>query len=69
MIAPWKKDGLVEIRKEPAASAPLAARLGPRVVTRVHTCNKQWCKVSGKGFEGYVDQKSLWGVYPDERIK
>jgi SH3-like domain-containing protein len=28
-----------------------------------------WCKVTVGDAKGYVEQKKLWGVYPDETIK
>ncbi len=68
MVAPWKKKGLIGIFKKPSANAPLAARIGPKVVAKVQNCNRVWCRISGKGYEGYIQQKSLWGVYPNEKL-
>ena len=69
MVAPWKNDALIEVRQEPSNAAPLVARLGPRVVARVRNCDKEWCRISGDNFDGYITQKALWGVYPNESIK
>jgi SH3-like domain-containing protein len=38
------------------------------VVADVEQCTGTWCLVSGKGFEGWIEQERLWGVYPDEEI-
>lgn len=69
MVAPWQKRGLIGLHKEASESSPLVARLEPRVVAKVQSCNKVWCHISGKGFEGFVRQKAVWGVYPNETLK
>ncbi len=68
LISPWNKDGLIDVRAKPGADAPLAARLEPRVVAQVRKCDQIWCRVSSKEFDGYIAQKELWGVYPDEKL-
>ncbi len=69
MIAPWKKEGLLTLHKEAQADSPAVAKIGPRVVAKVRACNKDWCRISGSGFDGYITQKALWGVYPNENVK
>ncbi|MCC2096143.1 MAG: hypothetical protein KDJ29_04595 [Hyphomicrobiales bacterium] len=69
MVAPWQKKGLIELHKEASEDSALVARIEPRVVAKVRSCNKVWCRISGKGFDGYVRQKTIWGVYPDETLK
>lgn len=39
------------------------------VVADIHECDGAWCLVSVDRYRGYVAQKKLWGVYPDEIIK
>jgi len=34
----------------------------------VKRCNGSWCLVAGQGFDGWVGQQLLWGVYPNEKI-
>ena len=68
LVSPWNKVGLIEVRAKPGAGAPLAARLEPRVVAQVRKCDQIWCRVSSKDFDGYIAQKELWGVYPDEKL-
>lgn len=68
IVAPWSKDGLVELRTRPSPDSTLAARLEPRVIARVRQCDKNWCRITGREFDGYVPQKSLWGVYPNEML-
>ena len=69
MVAPWQKKGVIDLHKEPSPSSPLVARIEPRVVAKVQSCDKVWCRISGKGFDGFVRQKAIWGVYPDEKLK
>ena len=54
-----------------SSGAAVRAQLSPRVLMQVKTCDGRWCEVSlpRNGVEGYVDQSSLWGVYPGERFK
>ena len=68
LVSPWHKDGLIEVRARPDSAAPVAARLEPRVVAQVRKCDHHWCRISGKEFDGFVAQKELWGVYPNERL-
>jgi SH3-like domain-containing protein len=35
----------------------------------VKRCGAGWCYVSGRGFEGWVQQVRLWGVYPNEKVE
>ena len=66
LVTPWEKDGTTPLRVEPRSDARVTAELGPNVLARVEECSKGWCNVSGKEFEGYIDQTRLFGVYPDE---
>jgi len=68
MVKPWQKDGLIEVREKPNGTAAVAARLEPRVVASVRKCDQNWCRISSPDFDGYVPQKELWGVYPDEKL-
>ena len=47
----------------------LAARLQAGVVVQVKKCTSNWCHVSGNGFDGWIEQQRLWGVYADERVE
>lgn len=45
------------------------AMLEPGVVASVRRCDGRWCRLAGPGFDGFVDQNQLWGVYPNEKIE
>jgi SH3-like domain-containing protein len=48
--------------------ADAIARLQAGVLGSVRACDGSWCRVSGEGFDGYVEQQNLWGVYPSEKF-
>jgi len=66
LVRPWREDELVEARSGPEATSPITARLEPMVIARVDACEREWCDVRGRGWQGYVRKEELWGVYPDE---
>ena len=68
LVAPWKKDVFLPLRSGPADSSRLAANLQPGVLANVKRCDGTWCRVFGEGFDGYILQTNLWGVYPDEHV-
>ena len=41
----------------------------PACSAAVKRCNGTWCRYRGDGFDGWVAQERLWGVYPDEKIE
>ena len=62
------KDDLAAIYDTPSASSAVAARLQAGVVAQVKRCNNGWCRVIGTGFDGWIEQQRLWGVYVDEKV-
>src|SRR4051794_5254694 len=54
-------------RAEPGSA--VAARLQAGVVTQVKKCTNGWCRVTGNGFDGWIEQQRLWGVYADEKVE
>lgn len=67
-VAPWSKDPSFPLHSGPSDNAGVVARLQPRVLAQVDACDGQWCKITGKGFEGWMEQDKLWGVYPGEQF-
>jgi SH3-like domain-containing protein len=53
-------------RADPASA--VAARLQAGVVAQVKHCAAGWCRVAGDGFDGWIEQQRLWGVYADEKV-
>lgn len=62
------KTDLAPLYAEPNATSAMTARLQVGVLAAVKHCSGGWCEISGKGFEGWIAQTDLWGVYPDEKI-
>jgi SH3-like domain-containing protein len=46
----------------------MVAQLEPGVVASVRRCTGTWCQISGSGFDGWIAQERLWGVYPNETL-
>jgi SH3-like domain-containing protein len=69
LVAPWKK-GVDSILYSKASSKSVpVAKLQSNVIASVRACDGSWCHISGEGFDGYVEQSNLWGVYPNEKIE
>jgi SH3-like domain-containing protein len=51
-----------------AEAGTVVARLQPGVLGQVRRCTGTWCRIVGEGFDGWIEQDRLWGVYPNERI-
>jgi SH3-like domain-containing protein len=67
LVAPWEKEGKShDLRAEPTDSAAVVARLQPGVQATAPECGDGWCRLRGQGFSGWIQQDTLWGVYPDE---
>ena len=70
LVIPWKKDGAaVSLFAKPSDDTSPVARLEPNVLANVRSCDKTWCRVNGSGFDGFIRQSNLWGVYPNEVIE
>lgn len=67
LVAPWRKGEVVPLMTQPGGGG-VAANLQSGLVVNVRRCDRAWCRVSGREFDGFVDQKMLWGVYADERV-
>ena len=68
LVAPWKKGDVFTLYATPSKHATPVAKLQSGVIASIKSCDGHWCHVSGEGFEGYIRQTSLWGVYPNEKI-
>jgi SH3-like domain-containing protein len=66
---PKQKDELLSLHAGADTKADVTARLQPGVVGQVKKCNGGWCRITGNGFDGWVQQERLWGVYPNEKVE
>lgn len=62
------KDDLAPIYESASREASVAAKLQAGVVAQVKKCVGNWCRVIGQGFDGWIEQQRLWGVYVDEKV-
>jgi SH3-like domain-containing protein len=63
-----RKDDLASIYDSPDPTSAVAARLQAGVIAQVKHCATNWCRISGDGFDGWIEQQRLWGVYADEKV-
>jgi SH3-like domain-containing protein len=62
------KDDLAAIYDRADQGSAVAARLQAGVVATVKKCMAGWCHINGNGFDGWIEQERLWGVYSDEQV-
>jgi SH3-like domain-containing protein len=63
------KDMLVPVHEKTDGDSTVLAKLEPGVLGAVKRCNDGWCRISGKGYDGWIQQVRLWGVYPNEKVE
>jgi SH3-like domain-containing protein len=68
LVAAKQQDELVPLYDKADAQSTLVARLQPGVLASVKHCGGSWCHIFGSGFDGWIAQERLWGVYANERI-
>jgi len=69
VITMKNKDDLAALYERADAMSAVAARLQAGVVAQVKHCAAGWCRVAGNGFDGWIEQQRLWGVYADEKVE
>ena len=74
IVAPWERgknaehDKYFSIYNDPAPKASRAAKLEAGVYSKIEECRKDWCKISGANYLGWVRVENIWGVYPGEVV-
>ena len=68
LVSPKAKDDLIPVCEKPDPQSAVVAKLQGGVSGMVKRCTGNWCRVIGQGFEGWVEQDRLWGVYPEEKV-
>jgi SH3-like domain-containing protein len=69
VVTAKSRDELIPLREKPDAKSDITAQLQAGVVGSVKRCNAGWCRMSGRGFDGWIPQVRLWGVYPNEKVE
>jgi SH3-like domain-containing protein len=63
------KTEIAPLYAKPDTQSAVEARLQSGVLGTVKRCTGAWCRLVGEGFDGWIEQNRLWGVYPDEKIE
>ncbi|WP_244517700.1 SH3 domain-containing protein [Ancylobacter rudongensis] len=69
LVNPWKAGEEISLYAEPSTGSPVRARLEAGVLGKVEHCDGKWCRFFDNGFDGYIEQERLWGVYPGEKLE
>jgi SH3-like domain-containing protein len=62
------KTDLAPLYAKPDDKSGVTAQLQVGVLGTVKRCTGMWCEFSGDGFDGWIAQNELWGVYPNEKF-
>jgi len=63
------KDEPLPIHRDADGHSRVIARLQPGVLGAVKRCTGTWCRIAGDGYDGWIEQDRLWGVYPNEKVE
>src|SRR6195256_4267758 len=63
------RDDLAPLYDRADPDSAVAARLQAGVVAQVKKCAGGWCRVTGNGFDGWIEQQRLGGVSADEKVE
>jgi SH3-like domain-containing protein len=69
VILPKDKQQLVPLRDAPDPEGRIVAQLQAGVLAAVKRCTGTWCHITGAGFDGWIVQEQLWGVYANEKVE
>ncbi len=69
MVQPWEPNEFFTVHKGRDESSKVTAQFEAGVLTAIKSCDGIWCEVGKKGYQGYIKQEFLWGVYPNEKVE
>lgn len=74
LVTPWDvKAGApapqIPVRNSDSERARTVAIVEAGVIANIHSCDGRWCNLTIDRFSGFMPQKQLWGVYPNEIVK
>lgn len=74
LVLPWevkpdKPVPRVALKASDSSSSASLAEMEAGVIANLLSCDRKWCYVTIGDYRGYLEQKQLWGVYPDEVVK
>ena len=68
VVAPWRGQQLTELYSAASTGSSIRAKLAAGAMSDVSNCDGKWCEISAGGYDGFVEQDMLWGVYPGETV-
>jgi len=57
---------ILDLKRSPDKKSRAVARLSPGMRCGFKSCKNDWCKIKCQSYEGWIERKHLWGVYPHE---
>lgn len=69
LVAPWRKNEEFVLRSNASGDAAVKAKLQSGVIGSLKSCNGNFCRIAGEGFDGWIEQQNLWGAYPGEKTE
>lgn len=54
------------LRRSIGQGARVVAKLEPDLRCQFKSCKEDWCKIKCQSYEGWIEKKYIWGVYPNE---
>ena len=63
------KTDLAPLYAKPDDKSGVTAQLQVGVLGTIKHCSGAWCQIEGDGFDGWIQQNELWGVYPNEKVE
>jgi SH3-like domain-containing protein len=63
------KDVLMPLHTKPDGKSHVSAQLESGVLGAVKRCADGWCRITGDGFDGWIEENRLFGVYPGESVQ
>ena len=64
-----QKSGDATLRAKPDDDSRVVAKLQSGVIGSVKTCSRNWCRIVGDGYDGWLEQSRIWGSYPGEVVE
>lgn len=68
VVAPWRQGQSMPLLAQANSESGLVAKVGAGVVADVENCTGDWCEITTNGYDGWIEQTMLWGVYPGEAV-
>lgn len=68
VVAPWRQGQSMPLLVRADTGSGLVAKVGAGVVAEVEACTGDWCEITTNGYDGWIEQAMLWGVYPGETV-